>query len=363
MKTNKVLIHGATNTCNFGDVLFASLIYKRLNAVGGLDVYFLEFPRYGVGEFVRKELSYSKKISLIKALKCDKLVYMPGGYFGDDRKSLKKAIKRYFRYVTIGSWFRRHKKEIIISGLGGGPLYYSFVREAVVRIINSASFVSFRDIESFNYFADNGVTNNCIVTADAALTITKKDIPQLDIVVKDEISKNIGNRKIIFLHVSFDEKIDRKIADIIVPAINRYVEENDFGIVLGFDGVADPTNTIVYEKIRKTNLYVYQYHSAWQLCALLNSVDVVITHKLHVGIVSSALSKSVLSFPVHQHKTVRFYEQINERDRCIKLNDTKTENVYNSLQRYANVKIVISEETRKLAESNFSFIKGLTEVS
>ena len=357
--STKVLIHGATNTSNFGDVLFASLIYKRLNAVGELDAYFFEFPQYGVGEFVRKEIPYTKKISIKRALECDKLIYMPGGYFGDDRKSLKRAIKRYFRYVTIGSWFRRHNKEIIISGLGGGPLYYSFVRKAVVRIINAASFVTFRDVESRKYFLEYGVTNNCISTADAALTITKREIPTLDAAVRQEIDQKIGNRKIIFLHVSADEKIDASIAEKIVPAVNRYSEEHDFGIVISFDGVADPTKTLVYERIRKDNLYVYQYHSAWQLCALLNNVDVVITHKLHVGIVSSSLSKSVLSFPVHQHKTKRFYEQINETDRCIRLNEVTIEATYDLLQRFAMKNIEIPDEIRKLAENNFSFINDL----
>ena len=363
MKITKVLIHGATNTSNFGDVLFASIVFKRLSSVEGIDAYFFEFPRFGVGEFVRKEISYSKRISLKNALACEKFVYMPGGYFGDDRKSLRKALKRYFRYVCIGSWFRKHNKVIIISGLGGGPLYYSFVRKAVVRIINSASFVSFRDIESKNYFLEHGVTNNCVVTADAALTITSDDIPNLDLTVKQEIDQKIGKRKIIFLHVSSDEKIDRNIAEKIVPAVNRYSEENDFGIVLGFDGVADPTNTLVFEKIRKDYLYVYQYYSAWQLCALLNNVDIVITHKLHVGIVSSALSKSVLSFPVHQHKTKRFYEQINELDRCIRLSEVNQEDVLNLLRRFAMKNIEISDEIRQLAENNFSFIKGFSENS
>src|SRR5690606_12928160 len=53
----------------------------------------------------------------------------------------------------------------------------------------------------------------------------------------------------------------------------------------------------------------------WDLLALINLLDLVITTKLHVGIVAVALATPVLAFPYHP-KVTRFYDQIQASDRC-----------------------------------------------
>src|SRR5690606_18712814 len=52
------------------------------------------------------------------------------------------------------------------------------------------------------------------------------------------------------------------------------------------------------------------------LIATLKCADLVITNKLHVGIVSVSLNGRVISIPTH-HKTVRFYDQLGLGDCCI----------------------------------------------
>ena len=109
-----LILHGAINTSNFGDVLFASVFYNNLNEIPDkYDVYFAEFPQYGVGTFVRNEIPYKKHISLLGQLKAHALVYISGGYLGDNRKSIRLSVRRFFRYVLPGLLAVMTKKEYI----------------------------------------------------------------------------------------------------------------------------------------------------------------------------------------------------------------------------------------------------------
>lgn len=55
-------------------------------------------------------------------------------------------------------------------------------------------------------------------------------------------------------------------------------------------------NVYWYES-RYKQLVPYGYPT--QLCNILNEMDLIITPKLHVGIVGATLSKSVISFSIH----------------------------------------------------------------
>lgn len=62
---------------------------------------------------------------------------------------------------------------------------------------------------------------------------------------------------------------------------------------------------------------VEDYSTPDRMVALLSSIDVVVTPKLRVGIVASALGRYVCATPLHL-KTIRFYRQIGAEERCIR---------------------------------------------
>lgn len=356
-KKIKIIIHGAINLTNFGDILFSTLFYNYCDNIPNCEVYFAEFPIYGVGDFVRKENNYIKHLPLKSIKDCDLLVYMSGGYFGDNKNSLRLTIRRYLRYVLIGEYIKYLKQRIVICGIGGGPIFSKKLRSKICSLFNYADYITVRDEETSDYFVKSGVRNQMKVTTDTALCITPDLLPTLDNIVAENIDKIFSEKKIIFIHLIPSVKEDSKYAKIVIPAINKFISEHsEFGIIVGTDGIADYSHLESLKAIKCSNMYKYEYTSAWQLCALLNKCDVIVTAKLHVGIVGSALGKSCLSFPIHAYKTKRFYEQINEEGRCIMLDSANENIVYQQMLSYYGKPINIPQNIRQLAAENLHII-------
>lgn len=366
MKQNakyNVLIHGAINTSNFGDVLFINIFYKAIKKNKKLNPIFIGEGKYSLSDFNRKELKYYNKVSKKEAEHADILVYMSGGYFGDDNKSFIKGLQRYYRYFKIGLKFVKLKKPIVIIGVGGGPLFNPFCLRAAKKIMNNSKLIIVRDDFTKNYFKSNGVKNDITVTADTALAIKKDIIPKLDNKIYDEIKLKIGNKKIIFFHISVTKKGNSELINKVLPAINKFIEENDdYGVIIGRDGYKDEelSHSDLYKKIKTKYKYAYNYYSSIQLCSLLNNVDLIVTPKLHVGIIGSYLGKSVISISVHSSKTKRFYQQIGQIDRCIQMNDANSVIIYTLLKKYKNKPINIPTNIINSANENIEKILELT---
>ena len=357
----KILLHGADNNSNFGDVLFAHLFYEKCLEVGFESVDFVQFPKYGIGEFCRKELKYTNRMSIRQMLKADALILISGGYFGEDQNNIKETIKRYIRYFLPALIFQKTGKDVYILGVGGGPLFSHFLRKAAVKIWNRAVHIRVRESETKKYFEQYGVINNIVITSDTAQVITQDVLPRLKI--ENDLKQRFGNKKLILLHLVMKQENDQKIAEYIVPALKRFITEYpDYGIVAAPDFVRDREvllNLKTIEALGLSNCYVYDYYDSWQMCALINRMDIVITTKLHVGIVGASLGKSVLSFPAHREKTGRYYHQIGEDGRCIHINKIDENIVYDQFLKYYDKPIILSKEIRMLAQSNLDVIDDI----
>ena len=350
-----VILHGAINTSNFGDVLFASMFYNRLNEMPEkYDVYFAEFPQYGVGSFVRKECNYNKHISLLRQLKSDALVYISGGYLGDNKKSIRLNARRFFRYVLPGLIAVVAKKKIYILGAGGGPLYSAINRWGFKCIMNHSEIITVRDPETKQYFESIGVRKHIEATTDTALAIHDDMLPQLAILNQDDYIMKCDGKKKLFIHLVKLKSVDTEFAKKIIPAVNEFLERNkEYSVIIGSDLELDDMNALeTVKSLKHKNYYEYKYHSAWQLCSLLKDMDLIITPKLHVGIIGAALGKSVVSFPEHAYKTSRFYANINEEGRSMRLECVNQDEALRMMEKYAAVPITIDKNVRKLAMEN-----------
>lgn len=361
MKT--IVLHGATNTSNFGDVLFCDLFFKEIKEnLPEWNPIFAEFPYYGVGDFVRKETLYDSHYSLLTQLKADAFIFISGGYFGDNKKSVRLSFRRFFRYALIGGVMTLLKKPVLVLGVGGGPVYSKLNRKLFVYILNKAKVVHVRDQETKAYYEKNGVINDITVTADTALVIDSDRIPDLDKAVKKDIQSCLEKTKLIFVHLVAVNTIDNLFAEKVVPAINSFLEEHlEYGIIAGFDGIYEGNykELKTYKMLAGKPVYFYNYSSAMGLCSLLKEVDLVITPKLHVGIVGSVLGKSVISTPEHAYKTQRFYKQIGEEGRSISLNTITTENVEWLLAHYHHKAISVPDYIK---DNAFKNLKKISEV-
>ena len=361
-KSKIVLLHGACNTSNFGDVLFVKMFYQSVKAHGDIPT-FVSNGIYRISDFNIKEINNSYKSELIKLeklesiKKADMLLFISGGYFGDNERSIIASFRRWFRYFYIGLYFVIRKKDIYILGVGGAPLYSWFNRMSAKIIMNHAQKVYVRDEDTAIYFRSIGVKNQAIrVTADTALTITAKSIPEL--IESQALNDFINGRQSILLHLTGSTESDESINRVIVPGIIRFLATNmNTCIILSYDNVIRKSieNTSVFQSLKSFDPYVYNYISATQLCSLINQADIVITSKLHVGIIGCALGKSVLSFPMHRYKTKRFYQSIGYENRCVNFSETNEDVVYEMLVKYHDIPVIVTEDIRRMALENLEY--------
>src|SRR5690606_18311259 len=76
--------------------------------------------------------------------------------------------------------------------------------------------------------------------------------------------------------------------------------------------------TLVKQEFDEDTVVSFKYENPSHLIALINELDIVITTKLHCGIVANCLGKYTLSISVH-NKTMRLYKQLNLENRNVAL--------------------------------------------
>lgn len=349
-------------------MLFADLFYQRCKALPFDAVDFWQSKQYGIGEFCRNELGYTKKKTALSCLMADAYVLISGGSLGDDwHPTRRSALRRFVRFVLPGRLFQMMGKPVYVLGVGGGPIDSLWLRKQTVKMLNQARVVMFREEETRRYFAEYGVTNDITVTTDTAQMITQDMLPPLK--VQEELDQFSGGRKKLYVHLSENDFYNGEICKREIPGVIRFLQAHpEYVCVVSYDNVrmTDPQGSLrklqAVSMLREQGLdvFLYDYSNTWQLCALLMQMDCVITHKLHIGIVGATLGKSVLSFPVHRSKTQRYYHQVGEESRCIHMKDLSPEIVYEQLETYHAKPVALPAWIRQEAEKNLSILKDIS---
>ena len=361
----KVMLQGYICNANFGDNLHASLFYDRCLKLGFEKVDFFQYKNYGIGDFCRKQIGYSTRLSLLSCFKSDAFVLISGGFLWNDEKNSKDAKIRYRRYILPALIFMFLGKPVYLLGVGGGPVDTLWLRKKFVKLINKAKVVTFRDEATKKQFEDYGVKNRMTVTADTILIINKNMLNPLK--EATELYSFANGRKKLLLHIPDSKKSAGKLIDKILPALIRFLEEHkEFALVLTKDNIEPKENTNekkIHEILKKSNInfYDYKYNDCWQLCSLINEMDCVISLKLHVGVVACALDKSVIAFPVHREKTDNFYKMIDQSERCLNIKNLNVEKAYEQINKFHNIKVHISDELRQKAELNLLVLDDIFE--
>lgn len=351
----KVLIHGAVNGSNFGDCLYAQIYNEYIKGLGqNIEPYFWSNRIWGASEHL-KSLSDIKTTNKLSDI--DLLLYMPGGYFGDAPTAYRR-IKLYFRYLKIAESFIKSKKNIIISGVGGEFVESDFLLKKMCSIINHSCLTTVRNERTANFFSDK-TTEKIYSLFDPILQIRNMNLPPLPNNVTTIIEEcNKTDKKKIFLHVNSKDIRNKEFETRVIPALNNYLSNNKAHVFVG-------TDYCTSNKIDDLNIYnvinseksVVNYNSPLELCSFLRNCDFIITSKLHVGVVSSVMEKSVLSFAIDPTKTKTFYDDIKQSERSVSLYDCTEEQAYYMILKYANVPIKIHEDLLKKSDMNFTLLK------
>ena len=343
----KILLHGAIKGSNFGDCLFADIFYNELKKeFPNAKIDFYENHPFGIGAFLKNKLNYSvHKHQRVKDY--DALVYISGGLFGENSKSLLSSIKRFFRYCIPGLVMIKNKKKIYTVGVEVGPIHYGFLRLVINKIQKYSSLLIVRNKESLNYCKKNKITN-AVLSYDTAFAIDKF---QKQLVKKE---KN-NDCKIILLHMLPNDKLDNGIKNkILLPIIDFVHSHSNYRVIVSADELTNNDYSDIIDFVVKNNVEccLSKYNDYWKLCEIINQSQIVITRKLHVGIIAAAYNDSVISTPIHSYKTKRLYTCINEKDRCIPYNSITRKKMSDLLSLYCDRPIILDPEISKKSYDN-----------
>ena len=353
----RVLLHGAINMSNYGDYLFAELFYNHL-LDKGITPEFYSHPKYGISDYFSKYLKYLPDRQNYKEImrSCDCLVYISGGYFTEPRSGgLFAEYKRIERYFSPAKYFIRANKPIYILGVGAGPFENRPYSRMAKSIIEYASTVTMRDEESTQYCREFSISKDIITTSDTALVIG--DYLRIN---KGAVQRFVvdSGKKMFVLHIDSNSEVKTRISSIVRPAVIRFIKSNpDYQLYLVADGRKRASLYGEYSNMfNEVNPVVLIYDDPWELTRQIERADLIVTTKLHVGIVGSALGSSVVSFPFVPQKTKRFYKQIGESDRCVSLTDINQDMVFEMLEKYKDIRIQLPEELIAKARMNLELL-------
>lgn len=326
----KALLVGASSIAgieNFGDLLLADIYESWIEeAVPGIEVSRLEYRG-----FLKSRDAIEQATG-----RADFVVFNGGGYFGEKPFKANNPLKAYALKQAwgirnddlYGSSFRaarRRGKPVLISGVEAGPISSPLFRRTVRGLFDHASFCSVRNVESHRFLGEIGCRSDRIhVAPDSALSICRNE--RLDGENAIRMTGDAAQAIRIGLHV---HKLIEPQQEIKVARIVRDISARLGGRPVEVFYVHDQRKNGVYHersldaerRIRSvlSDLNVIEFYSASQLIGDLHALHLLVTTKLHCGIVARALGIPVLSIPTHT-KTARFYSYLNESYRCQPVN-------------------------------------------
>ncbi|WP_140047611.1 polysaccharide pyruvyl transferase family protein [Sphingomonas japonica] len=252
------------------------------------------------------------------ALTGDALIFAGGGYFGQPSSGLKRWTARaYLRHMLLANWARRRIPYCIL-GTGVGPVSSARMQSDLAKLFEEADIAVVRDPESAQFLHDWGVRREVEIGVDAVVTAQKEELRRN--AHWDRSALPVVKGPLVALHTEVHASPEE--VGMMAELISRLLTETDWHLLLLSDGVRTGNRTGWHEKVpvdpasaaRVTRLGYDR--DPQKLIGVLDAVDLVITTKLHVGIVRCALNKPVISIPRHA-KTPRFYRQMALSDWCV----------------------------------------------
>lgn len=343
MKKNDYVICGASHGTNFGDYIFSEMFYELLKQENTRNT----ITFFNLSRFFKLNLNV-KKSNILNLIKSRNLVYISGGYFGQSpNEDFFHSLNRFIRYFLVSWFFMSKRKRIYVIGVGVGPLKYGFLRRGFLKIFEKASCVIVRDDESKNYAEIHGVKRNVDVSVDSALAYKLKSLHTVE-------------QKQILLHLP-NVKSEKLI--IIADSLKETVLKNQkYSLILANDQISNKDiYTGISHYLQAYNIVIMEYKKPDDMFELIMNSEIIITSKLHVGIIGTLFKKSVFSIPTHPNKTTRYYKQIGYSNRCVPMSEITDEKLRNMFEHYEK-KVILSDDLIQKAESNFNIlVKNLKE--
>lgn len=352
-----VYIHGSYYGNNYGDVLLVDLFAKKIKEFGFEPV----FPF--ANEFYKEQTGV--EIGLKHSVFCG--IFCGGGYLGEpSTKKLRWSFRNYYRHSKAYKLMIGNQLRYGVFGVGFGPLTFNPFKAVAIDILKNADKVMVRDKKSADYFLQYSNRRDTEIAADVVISLEKSDIPSA---AKESVEEKWGrifsNKSIIGIHVTNKFK-DESTFQYIKSAIKELANKNpDTHFVFIADGKSRLNRKLqqtidaedIASNLNENQYSFYAYENHWEMTYLLSKLSLVITSKLHVGIVSTAMKVSVVSLPYHS-KTIRYYKQVNAEERCLE-NPKSSEEVYNHIDKFIGSEAIkVPDEVMKSSNNVFSSLQS-----
>jgi len=320
----KIVLHGAFDTTNFGDILLLC-IYKNY-----IERHYPELEVYSdsVGS---EAIKYSgiKKIALKQIVQNQvPVIFCGGGYLGEpSRRKLFWRVRAFIKHFLLLWSLHLNKGKYSLIGVGFGPIDNKILRKIAVRAINSAFTVVFRDVESKNYALLYGAKNPIKVTSDAVMALLPHELRNFphffssQLVYDTNSATSSINKILIGIHIQMPGKPKPDFKKGLFELLKKHKMGNptcEF-VLLTDSRNKDFSQDIIRYNLQEFSFDSFQYSGPFELIQKIHQCHLIITTKLHVGIVASVFNKPVISIAMHP-KIKRFYNQIGRKDLCVEYN-------------------------------------------
>lgn len=311
----KIAVHGSYFGYNFGDTLLCALFRQWIQVLHPDAKVILPLASRRNLELIGGDAR-----GLVPFLSCPDLVFCGGGYFGGPAtNSTKWSVRNFLRHFVLAEMAMLLRKRIFILGTGMGPISSPFLRKRLRRLAEYAECVIVRDQESKDFLASLGVTRRVDVDVDAAMYLEPEFFaasPPLTYT-----SSAPSGSRVVAIHLT---NFDAAYWDEMAQQLAEFCRAHDHVISLLItdsltrSGKSTPQDK-AFERLQR--LIPTAQHADYDgdpraLCRRLEAVDLIVTNKLHVGIVGVVLGKQVIALPQHV-KTPRFYRQLGLSDICV----------------------------------------------
>ncbi|HFU4214541.1 TPA: polysaccharide pyruvyl transferase family protein, partial [Streptococcus suis] len=153
----------------------------------------------------------------------------------------------------------------------------------------------------------------------------------------------LGYKKILLVHYNHSKEALEKFA----VAVNKFLETNDdYHVVVVSDSLLNYEEEYYQAFKKKINgeSTLFKYSNPDELTKLIDISSLILTCKLHLGVVGCILNKSVIAVACHPEKTLRFYRDIKQSERAISLFDVDSNQIFDLLDKYKDESVQIPKE-------------------
>jgi polysaccharide pyruvyl transferase WcaK-like protein len=356
-------LHGAYEVENFGDILLARIFADWAREAGWEPI------TIGAPDYVHRDLNLSPDVTDAPRA----VLLVGGGYLGEPKRSLPGrwnwGFKLVERHLSVMAEARSKNLPYAVIGAGFGPISNLFARWKAKSLMKGAAAIVLRDPESANWAKQYGVRCDAI-SADAAVTLSNTPLNAIAQTEAARFRAQAEGRKIVA--VQFDRAPSG--ADewaVVFDELEKRLHGLDCFVV----GISDQRGTAVAEMHRQAaELFLTRfpngrfeaYDGLDSMLGRLSAADLIITTKLHIGIVGSAYGRAVLSLPTHQ-KTVRFYRQLERTQVCVPKADWSSASISAAFdQAWALVDktpLTVPEALTRASRSNAEYVNAFLNKS